>query len=305
MATAGVVVRDAWIETMEPTLMELFTWGYDDNKEWEKIWTKKPSTKRREEIFEYVKPDVVQETPEGSPYIQLSIERVRTASVLHADYTGMVIFSHQMKRDKQYDDMEEQSWGLGEAINRKMEEEALSYYFNGFDTAHSPDELSWFNTAHACAKSTATWSNRSNEALSPDGLNNLHVKMLETLNENGKITPAGRGSLQLIHPAPLRRLSKQLAMKGEYEPGSANFDKNIFEVDPVCLPMLAMAPSSIRATQWYLRDTKKAKNYFFLREGPKFEMFTNPYTDDTIVKARVAFSFLLGSPRGVAGSTGV
>jgi len=301
--SAGVVTRDAWIETMEPTLHELFTAGLEEDQEWKKVWTEKSSEKRREEVFEYVKPDVVQETPEGSPYVQLRIEKVRTASVVHADYTGMLRITHQMIRDKFYDDMEEQSWGLGEAINRKMYEEAVRFFYQGFGTVTSPDGVSWFNSLHTCTQSASTWSNYQTDALSADGYNNARTLMLKTLNENGKITPYGLRKLQLIVPAELDRLGQQLCMKGQYEPGGADFNVNVFEMECITLPMLGMAPTNA-ATSYFVRDPMKAKNYFFMREGPIFDMFRDPQTDDVLVKARCAFSFLIASARGVAGSLG-
>lgn len=307
MVSAGIVSRDPWIETMEKTLLDVFTTGLEGETEWKKVWTERQSTKRREEILEYSKPDVVVETPEGAPYVQLRMEKVRTASAVHTDYTGMIRITHQMIRDKQYDQMEQESWGLGEAINRKLYEEAVRPFHQGFGTVTGPDALSWFNASHVCANLTSqTWSNLySGGSLDADAFNSMQVLLMKTLNENGKITPYGTGKLQLIVPAPLRRLSKQLEMKGQYEPKKAEFDVNVFEIDAICLPMLGMADSLYADTQFYVRDPQRAMNLYLLREGPLFDMFKDPLTDDVIVKARIACSFLIGSARGVAGSKGI
>ncbi len=302
---AGTVSRDQWIETMEPTLLELFTAGLENANEWKQCYVMKKSNKRREELLQYRKPDVVEETPEGSPYVQLTIEKVRTTAVVHADYTGMIRITHQMQRDKQYDDMAEQTWGLGESISRKMYEEAVRFLYEGFSTTGSinaNDTVSLFSASHPLSNSSSLGNNFLNQALSPDALNNARVLLQKCLNENGKITPYGSSKLQLIVPAELERLALQLTM-GEYEPGSNNYDSNVLKryFTPICLPMLGMAPSTVQATQWYVRDPMKAKNICFMREGPTFDTFRDPYTDDVIVKARVAFSFLMAEWRGLVG----
>jgi hypothetical protein len=307
MASAGIVSRDPWIEMMEKTLLDVFTAGLEGENEWKRVWTEKKSTKRREEVVEFSRPDVVVETPEGAPYVELRSEKIRTAAAVHTDYTGMIRITHQMIRDKQYDQMEEESWGLGESINRKLYELSVQQFHQGFSQVTGPDALSWFNTAHVCANSTLqTWSNQyTGGSLDPDAFNSARVLLMKTLNENGKITPCGTGKVQLIVPADLDRLSKQLAMPGQYEPGKAEFNVNVFDIEPITLPMLGMADSTYAATQFYIRDPKRAKNLYLIREGPLFDMFKDPQTDAVIVKARIACSFLIASARGVVGSKGV
>lgn len=309
MVSAGIVSRDPWIETMEKTLMEVFTAGLEEDQEWKKCWIQKESTKRREEVVEFARPDVVQETPEGAPYVELSVEKIRTATQVHADYTGMIRITHQMQRDKKYDEMEDKSWGLGESINRKLYEESVRLYYEAFlgGGVLAPDGKPVFASDHPCDNTggASTWSNLlPAAALDDDSVNDGEVLMMNTLNENGKITPYGTKNLQLIVPAKQRRQAKRLAMIGEYAPGSPNYNTLTHDLEVVVLPMLGMAPAAYRDTQYYLRDAKKAMNYLFMREGPTFDMLRDPLTDDVIVKARIAFSFLWASARGVVGCKG-
>lgn len=305
MVAAGIVSRDPWIETMEKTLSDVFTVGLEGENEWKKIWIERKSTKRREEFLEYAKPDVVQETPEGAPYVQLRTEKVRTGAVVHVDYTGMVRITHQMIRDKQYSQMEDESWGLGEAINRKLYEEGVRQFHEGFTSVLGPDGLPLFSASHVCAMNTAvTWSNLYTGSLDPDGFNAARVLGMKTKNENGKTSPHMTGKVQLIVPADLDRLAKQLAMKGEYEPGSANLTKNVFEIEPITLPMFAMADATRASTMFFLRDPMRAKNIYWVREPAAFDMFKDPFTDDVIVKARICVSFQHQSARGIVGSQG-
>jgi hypothetical protein len=309
MVTAGGAVgpRDAWEEFMEKTLLDVFNLGLKKNNAWRKIFTEKKSNKRREEIVQFQGADVVVITPEDAPYAELRMEKTRTKAAIHDDYTGMIRVTYAMKRDKQYDQIEKDSWSLGEAYERQLYEEACSMWFGGFESVTGPDEdVPLFSASHTCLlQPGTTWSNIYVGALDVDGFDAAHVSMSYQRNENGKITPTGQdGTLQLIHPPKLRRLSKQLAMKGEYEPGKNNFDINTFDIDPVCIPMLNNAPATWRDKQWYLRDPDFAENLFLNREGPIYDSYTDKATDAMIIKVRGAHAFMHGASWGIVGSQG-
>ncbi len=304
MVSAGIVATNNYLEFMEKTLLEAFTAGLEGEQDWKKMWTEKKSTKRREEVVEYATPDVTIVTPEGAPYAELRMEKIRSKAVVHTDYTGMLRITHQFQRDNMYDQMEEDTWGLGEAVNRTLAEEGVRQFHEGFAAVQAPDGQPWFGT-HTCALNTGqTWSNLYSGGLDADGLDAALVLFSKTKNENGKITPFGTGVTQLIVAPARRRIAKQLAMTGQYEPGKANFDINTFEVEPVIIPMLNMANSTYVDSQFYIRDKKRAKNLYLVREGPLFDTLMDPLTDDIIVKVRHASSFLIGSARGVLGSQG-
>lgn len=304
MPSAGTVTRDGWIETMEPTLLELWTWGLESFDVWKKIWVKKQSNKRREELFEYARPRAVVETPEGAPYVQLTIERVRTAAAIHIDVTGSIRITRQMQRDKQYDEMEEQSWGLGEAMNRKLLDDALLPYQEGFGSYTGADGLSWFNASHVCSKRTSsTWSNTGTAAFSPDAFDDMLTAMSIEKNEHGQITPSDSGSptIQVIHTPQNRRLVAQTAMKGQYEPRSADFNISTFDIDPICIPQLVQSDQAWANTMWFGRNPRKAKNIYFEREAPSFDSWRDRTNDDVVVTTRAAYSFLVASAHGVHG----
>lgn len=304
MATAGTVSRDGWLETMEPTLLELWTWGIDSDTSWKDIWVQKESTKRREEIFEFARPDLVKETPEGAPYVQLSIERVRTASVVHLDVTGSIRITRQMQRDKQYNDMEEMTWGLGEAMNNKFLEEACNHYTDAFDEITLQGTGGEFVFAtHTCAKKTSqTWLNTRTTALSPDAWNTILIDMMSEKNENGRIAPSGnKGTIQLIHTPQNMLLAERLSRKGQYAPGNADFDILTWDIKPICIPQLMGSSKAWANGQYYARDPRKAKNYYFQREAPSYDNWRDRTNDDIVLTCRAAYSFLWVSGHGVHG----
>lgn len=306
MAQGAVQNRSAWDVTMEPRLRELFTYGLKNNDDWKKFWTVTKSDKMREEVAEYATPDVTEETPEGNPYVTLNMSIVRTSSAVAIDYTGQIVITHQMKRDKKYNEMEERSWGLGEAVARKPQEIAVALMFNGFGSVQSSDKRPWFDTQHPLKNDpTKLDSNLIVDPLSPNGLNNAIIALQKTLNENGKPIPMGNGEVNLYVTPTNRILAQQLEDSGDYLPNSPNFNKNKFKVKATVLPFLYMCEDAHKESQWYLQDDMYSKNTMFEREGPDFETITDPHTDNTIVKVRHAFSFLVNNHRGTVGSKGL
>lgn len=304
---AQIVTRDSFIETMEPRMRELFTYGLQEGDAWKRMWDVKDSDMRREEIGEFRRPSVVIETPEGAPLAELTTEFIRTSSVVHLDYTGMIVVTHQMKRDKKYDEMEDNTWGLGDAVSRKLYKEATRLFYSGFEGggATSSDGNPWFSDDHPLQNAPGVVDvNLLDDVLGPEGLKNAFKLLMETKDENGDITQMGMGECDLFVAADNDILAKQLADMGQYLPGSAEFNINKFKINPFTIPLLAEAPAAYRDSQWYLRDRKRAKNTCFMREGPTFKMVTDELTDNTIIKTRVSFSFLIGPHRGTIGSKG-
>lgn len=303
--SAGTMTTSDWLETMEKTLFKNFTASLEEQSDWKKAFREVKSSKRREELLEYALPGPVVLTPEGAPYNRLQTDKVRLASVVHDDYTGEERISHQLKRDKMYDEMEAKSWGLGESVQRKLNEDAASLIYNGFASTLSPDLAPWFGT-HSLAKAPGqTYSNLISGAFGADAINSIEINLLQTRNERNGLCPMGDGkNLRIFVPPALRRRAKQFAMTGQYEAGGADFNVNVFDYEPICLPFLANAAAGIRDTQYYACDPTKMMTYFFLREGPIFKMYIDEDTDDIVMKVRISYSFLVASWRGWVGSTG-
>ena len=303
-----IVTREEFIEWQEPTLREVYALGFNYGDEWMKAFRIEESEKRREEINEFVYPDVVVQSDEGAPYRRLNIRRGYLTNVINLTFTGEIKITQEFIEDNMYEEIYDGTYGLANAIQRKIAKDGTSQYFNGFSSVQSPDNLPIFDTAHTLlyAASGTTSSNSSSNALSSAALNSAIAAMNNTLDENGSVDPFGVGSVQLIVPSDLRLLATQLA-KSPYIPDTANNAINPFELDVVVIPQLHEAQQagySWYATQWYLRDPMLARNYFFWRVHPQTRMVNDINSPSILFQSRVRYSFLTTTWRGLWGSQG-
>lgn len=304
----ATLTRDQFIEYMEPTLHETFSAGFNAGRDWEKVFVMEKSEKRREEVVEFVTPDVVIETPEGGPYARLQVKKVYNTSVVHAKFTGEVKISHEFIQDNFYRQIEKDIWGLGDAMARKLYRDACAQMYNGFSSILTGDGNPLFSQ-HSLKYSTSTYDNHTTAKLSSDSLNSGLKNMMRTLDENGSISPFGMGKVQLIVPPFLKRLATQLT-SSPYEPDTANWATNVFhtqafDVEPVVLPLLSEAANGPDPdNMWFLRDAIRAENIYFSREEPKMELVKDPYSPDVLYQVLLRYSFLIPTWRGFYGSEG-
>lgn len=304
---ASQVNRDDFIEYMEDTLREVYTVQFQGGTQWEEVFDVKDSTKRREEVSEYVGPDVVLQTDEGSPYQRLQMRKAYTAATVHLTFTGEVKITHEMMRDNLYDEINQRVFGLADAMQRKIYKDAMQLFYNGFTSVLTPDGVSLYNSAHTLKFSNLTASNRTDTPLNSDTLFDAIADMLETKDENGSVAPGfGEGSIQLIVPPRLLKYAEELVGSDRVSDSmnnAINVYKKKFKIEVVCLPLLAEAPANAR-TQWYLRDKNRARNMFFYRERPRTWMVKDQNSPSVLYQALCSYSFLQPTWRGQWGSKG-
>jgi hypothetical protein len=304
---ASQVNRDDFIEYMEDTLREVYTVQFQAGTAWEEVFDVKDSTKRREEVSEYVGPDVVIQTDEGSPYQRVQMRKAYTAATVHLTFTGEVKITHEMMRDNLYDEINQRVFGLADAMQRKIYKDAMQLFYNGFTSVLTPDGVSLYNTAHTLKFSALTASNRTDTPLNSDTLFDAIADMLETKDENGSIAPGfGESTIQLIVPPRLKKYADEL-VGSDQTPDSNNNAINVykdkFKIEVIVLPLLAEA-STINKTQWYLRDKNRARNMFFYRERPRTWMVKDQNSPSVLYQALCSYSFLQPTWRGQWGSKG-
>jgi len=303
-----IVTREEFIEWQEPTLREVYALGFNYGDEWMKAFRVEESEKRREEINEFVYPDVVVQSDEGAPYRRLNIRRGYLTNVINLTFTGEIKITQEFIEDNMYEEIYDGTYGLANSIQRKIAKDGTSQLFNGFSSVQSPDGLSLFNTAHTLLYAAAgvTSPNRIDTPLSSAALAEAIDQMNRTLDENGSVNPFGVGALQLIIPPATRLLGTQLA-KSPYIPDTANNAINPFEIDVLVIPQLfeaGQAGYSFQNTQWYLRDPMLARNYFFWRIHPQTRMVNDINSPSILFQSRVRYSFLTSTWRGLWGSQG-
>lgn len=306
---ASQVNRDDFIEYMEDTLRAVYTVQFEGGTQWEEVFDVKDSTKRREEVSEYVGPDVVIQTEEGSPYQRVQMRKAYTAATVHLTFTGEVKITHEMMRDNLYDEINQRVFGLADAMQRKIYKDAMQLFYNGFTSVLTPDGVSLYNAAHPLKFNTVTTgTNRTDTPLNSDSLFDAIADMLETKDENGSVAPGfGEGEIQLIVGPRLLKYAEELVGSDKVSDSmnnAINVYKKKFKITVVCLPLLAEAPSGFVKTQWYLRDKNRARNYFFYRERPRTWMVKDQNSPSVLYQALCSYSFLQPTWRGQWGSQG-
>jgi hypothetical protein len=292
---------------MEDTLRAVYTVKFEGGTQWEEVFDVKDSTKRREEVSEYVGPDVVIQTDEGSPYQRVQMRKAYTAATVHLTFTGEVKITHEMMRDNLYDEINERVFGLADAMQRKIYKDAMQLFYNGFTSVLTPDGVSLYNAAHTLKFSSSTASNRTDTPLNSDTLFDAIADLLETKDENGSVAPGyAEGTIQLIVPPRLYKFATELVESDKVADSfnnAINVYKKKFKIEVVTLPLLAEAPANGK-TQWYLRDKEKAKNMFFYRERPRTWMVKDQNSPSVLYQALCSYSFLQPTWRGQWGSKG-
>lgn len=301
MALPVVQSRNDWIVTMEKRLRGMFTLGFKAAVSYKELWQVEGSDGYREEIAEYIKPDTLKKTPEGSPFPNLNMGMLRSTVVIHDEWEGMMTITRQMRRDAKYRQMFDDAYGLGDAANRTMYEQGILPYLNGFTTATSSDGNPWFYNQHPLHEDPTQYDdNLMTGRLSPENLESALIKLWETKDEWGKIREIGEGEVQLIVSARDRILAAQLEDKDAYLPGSNDFNRNKFKVKAYVVPKLAANNSA----PWFVRDKTEAMNTHFIREGPDFYLEMDIPTRNVLQQASASFSFGIFSHRGTVGSAG-
>lgn len=308
MPDSGLQTRDKWLEVMEKNrLTKLFKAGYEENNDWQEAWNELESDQRREVFTEYYPPDVTRETEEGAPYQNLTTGIVRESGCIADDFTGQIAYTHQMKRDNKYREIEQKTWNLGESCSRKPHEVAVKAMYEGFENQLSADGKPWFYAQHPLSQAGGSVydDNLITDPLGPTGIENALTKLREAKNEHGKPIPMGKREVLLFVPPKLWSLAQRLAMKDDWLPGSGNFDRNVYKLKPICLDFLAMCPYAWKDTQFYICDKTYTENYYVIREAPLFNTWTDNNTDTTYGQVRHAFTFHIASHRGWIGSKGL
>lgn len=302
---SGLQTRDKWLETMEKNrLSMLFKCGYEENNDYKQAWLEYDSNQRREVFTEFYHPDVTQQTDEGAPYINLTAGVVRETGYVAVDYTGQIAYTHQMKRDNKYREIEEQTWGLGESASRRPHEEAVRAMWEGFDLQKSGDGKPWFAADHPLKNSNKLDDNLLTDPFGPTGVKNAIIKLMKTKNEHGKPLPMGKGEITVFGGPSLLTLGRQMEKENDWLPDSSDFNRNVYKLKFVCLPFFAMCPYAFADTMWFACDKKYTKNYMIVREAPIFNTWTDFNTDNHYAQVRQAHVFAVVSHRGWVGSKG-
>lgn len=308
----SLLMRDTFILEMGDELKEVQGQGFEQGRAWEKVYTVEKTDKRRVEVDQYVHPSVTAITKEGAPLNRLAVKRAYNSYVVPDTLTGEIKISHEFIRDNRYREIENGSFGLGKAMQRKRYKDAMSFIYNGFSGVTSPDSQPVFSDTHVLvAGNGAVGDNLLTGALTTDTFDQAITMLMTQLDENGDIIPNDLGGMQLIVGPANRRAAMQI-IGSTHEPETMNNAINIYagsfneyDVEVVCLPLLHEAPAAYRSSQWYLRQKSSAQNVFYEREAPDSWMVNDTNSLCVLHQCKDAYGIVWHDWRGWVGNKGL
>lgn len=308
----SLVMRDNFILEMGDELKETQTQGFEQGREWERVYRVEETDKRRVEVDQFVHPSVTAITKEGAPLNRLTVRRAYNSYVVPDTLTGEVKITHEFIRDNRHPEIEKGSFGLGTAMQRKRYKDAMSFIYNAFSGVTAPDGAPVFSDSHQLVNGGgAVGDNLLTGPLSTDTFDQAITMLLTQLDENGDVIPNSLGKLQLIVGPSLRRAAYQI-VGSTHEPENMNNAVNIYsgsfgeyDVEVVCLPLLHEAPQAIRSTQWYVRQVAEAENVFYEREKPDSWMVKDQNSLCVLHQCKDAYGIVWHDWRGWVASRGL
>ncbi|MBY0545810.1 MAG: hypothetical protein K2W95_00825 [Candidatus Obscuribacterales bacterium] len=308
------LLRDQFIKEMGEDLDESTGLGLLMGDAWKPVFHQKKTDSRRVEKTSFVWPAVVGETEEGGALNRLTVKHGFSSFVVPKTYTGEIKISHEFMRDNKFPEVKEKAFGLGLAFSRNRYKLACDILVNGFSSVTSPDSVSLFNAAHVLsANNSATDSNiaASHAPLTTDAFDTCMADMMTTLDENGEVYPTPINKIRIICVPQNLRQALQIA-GSTYEPETMNNAINVYSgaygkysIEVVCLPLLfGQAPSTWRATQWYVQLPELHGLEFYEREAIETWQVSDQNSLSVLYQGLDAFGFLIRDWRFMFGSKG-
>lgn len=198
--------------------------------------------------------------------------------LLNVDFALGMTVEQTLIDDDMYNEINQRAMDLGDAFPTTIEQDAVNVFINGFtdggtnrigQSTNGPDAVGLMSTAHPHSPSNtgSTQSNEDTLTLTLANLDTSAQRMQNFTDDKDKllaITP----DLLLI-PSELERTATQIVSdRALYEPGSAQFDVNMFagKIRPMVWNRLT------DATAWFLIDTAVMRRHLIWqwRQRPVF-----------------------------------
>lgn len=176
--------------------------------------------------------------------------------------------------------------GMGESTALHKEERVAGIVKSGFEKK-CYDENTFYATNHKVGD--MTYSNRTDEKLSPEAFENGRKAMMSLKNEKGK--PLNIVPDVLLVPPSLEKEASMI-LKAELINGTTNINKGLAQV--IVWPELADKPN-----QWHLLCTKRSLKPFIFQERKKAKFTALTKDDDENVFMRDEFLYGVDARDGV------
>ncbi len=199
-------------------------------------------------------------------------------SVLNYELAQGMVVERSLVDDEEYGEINRRARNLGGAFDRTVESDAADVFINGFTdggtnrlgaSTNGADGVGLLSTAHpySPAQSGSTQANEGTLALNVPNVDTTRQAMLNFVDDKGELLAVEPDTI--LVPTELERTAKQIFGRGAmWEPGSAQFDKNIFEGAMRVVVWNRLTD----ANAWFMIDSELMKRFlhFQWRIRPEF-----------------------------------
>jgi phage major head subunit gpT-like protein len=213
--------------------------------------------------------------------------------IRHFEFAGGIQIERSLWDDGNRTVIRQRATNLGMRVANTIETDAANIFVNAFtdagtnrmgDTTNGGDAVGLCSTAHPDSprNSGTTQSNEGTLALDLPNLDTTRQAMLNFTDDRGNLLGVNPDTL-LIPPELERTATQILSERALYEPGSAQFDVNMFagRIRPIVWNRLT------DANAWFLIDSRQMKMHlhWFWRIPPELANVTD--FDSLLAKYRV------------------
>jgi hypothetical protein len=229
--------------------------------DWEKLYTRKPTTRATEQVFSYAGLPVARRTGEMEPILYADIAELAATTFTVRKYTLATMFSHEVLQDNQHlpELMREAGACAGESQSYIRAQSAAQVFNNAFDTDTGYDG-SFLCSTHTMNDGTSYDNALTAASLTFDNLW-LAINHFET-------TPYSHSGLYLkdkpeflvYHPSKEKEV-QALLQTTQGEPGTADNDKNTirnYNLKPVSCRFLDTS------TYWFVLGSRAKRDLCWL-----------------------------------------
>ena len=264
-------------ELLEPGLREIFDAAVSrPDPLMERLFGVRGSTKRTEHFMSMGSVGRVPVFDGTVPYTDF--RGGYKTSILNYEFALGMTVERALVDDEQYSEINQRAQGLGDAFAVTREIDAADVFINGFtdsgstrygESTNGADGVGLLSTAHPFSPSNTgdTQSNEGTLSLSLANMDTTRQAMLNYTDDQGELL--GISPDLLLIPPELERTANQIVSeRANFEPGSAQFDVNMFagRLTPIVWNRLT------DSNAWFMIDSRlMAQRLIWLnRQPPEF-----------------------------------
>ncbi len=223
-----------------------------------------------------------------------------TTVLLNYEFAKGMVVERKLLDDDQYNIIRGRAESLGDSVPNTIESDAADIFINGFtdsgtnrfgQSTNGADGVALMSTAHPDSpiNTGSTQSNEGTLALNLPNLDTTRQAMMNFTDDRGNLM--GVNPDMLVVPTELERTATQIiSQRALYEPGSAQFDVNMFagRLRPIVWNRLT------DANAWFLMDSRLLKQHLIWQWRVRPEFAQDGDFDGIQLKFRAYMRYSIG-----------